>query len=110
MENALVQSPLTRLSIDLIRSEDEFERELAKEHIEDTLIDKQISALDETRAMPLGQHHRYTPRFMQHRLNEGGDLDRTNKFVGVVSRDMGIVNRHRRNWRVMRDWVNRRPW
>ncbi|KAJ5040911.1 uncharacterized protein L3040_005470 [Drepanopeziza brunnea f. sp. 'multigermtubi'] len=100
------------LLLDLISREDAFERALTVEHYEDKLINKQVSVLDESRITEEEWLRSWSiERDFIDQLKPGGTLAEQERYVYKVLGDMSLVNRHRRNFRLLRDWaVNMRPW
>ncbi|KAH7410709.1 hypothetical protein BKA64DRAFT_360843 [Cadophora sp. MPI-SDFR-AT-0126] len=108
---------LNALLMGLIRREDEFEAKLAVEHYEDKLITKQFSLLDE---QSFTEHRKWEADISIEFQNEAFDPPQEgqpkNSFqemedvVFKIFQDMGLVNRHRRNFRLLRDWIGKRPW
>ncbi|PVH78457.1 hypothetical protein DL98DRAFT_573191 [Cadophora sp. DSE1049] len=111
------ETHLDPLLMDLIRREDEFEAKLAVEHYEDKLVTKQFSLLDE---QSFAEHRKWEPEFSIEFLNDLFDptpegqqkhvYRELEDTVFKIFQDMGLVNRHRRNFRLLRDWIGKRPW
>ncbi|PBP20954.1 hypothetical protein BUE80_DR008241 [Diplocarpon rosae] len=101
---------LDPLLLDLAIREDAFERALAVEHYEDKLISKQVSIIDEQRT---AISQRWLPNWSIEFFNSfdsGSRFGDQHKMVYKTLNDMSLVNRHRRGFRLLRDWVGRRPW
>jgi hypothetical protein len=103
LNSLLVQNPFERFILDLIEREDKFERQLAVEHIEDTLIDKQVTMYDEDNMAQGSRDARPYVRTLD--LPDSYEL-RTYKLL----EDTALINRQRRNFRLLRDWQQKRPW
>lgn len=100
--------PFERLIMDLLTKEDTFERLLSQEHIEDRLINKQVVTMDE-RDLAHG------PNWDSLGLNNsfsGEDTRATlvEKFIYKILPSISMVNRQRRNFRLMREWLRERAW
>ncbi|KAL2069505.1 hypothetical protein VTL71DRAFT_14184 [Oculimacula yallundae] len=112
IERLTVENHLDPLIMDLVRREDEFEAALALEHYEDKLINKQVSVLAEEQ---ITQVRPWEPRLTVKGLNgsfereEDGTLKNAEDEVYKYLQDMGLVNRHRRDFRLLRDWMGKRP-
>jgi hypothetical protein len=91
------------LILDLLDKEDTFERQLAVEHVEDKLINKQVSLLDEEN-LAQSQNGDPTSNFFEEISNPS--VDQIYKMIEETS----LVNRTRRNFRLLRDWQKKRPW
>lgn len=91
------------LVLDLLDKEDTFERQLAVEHVEDKLINKQVSLLDEEN-LAQSQNGGPTSNFLEEISNPS--VDQIYKMIEETS----LVNRTRRNFRLLRDWQKKRPW
>ncbi|KAL3421791.1 hypothetical protein PVAG01_05947 [Phlyctema vagabunda] len=105
----LEQHPFERLLINLLNEEWAFEQYLAIEHIEDKLFNKQVIAIDETISAARVQNTPFyglyfrTAVFSPHFLN-------TTNYIQQILGKMALVDRQRRNFRLFRDWIGRRPW
>jgi hypothetical protein len=91
------------LILDLLDKEDTFERQLAVEHVEDKLINKQVSLLDEEN-LAQSQNGDPTSNFFE---------EISNPSVGQIYKmieETSLINRTRRNFRLLRDWQKKRPW
>jgi hypothetical protein len=110
------EHPFERLMMDLLEKEDSFEQALTVEHVEDKLINKQIVVFDEQYVMNASRGN-LTPNAMPTSIrnmvlnhDEGHFaskfMDRTYRLLA----DMSHLNRQRRNFRLMRGWIHRRPW
>jgi hypothetical protein len=99
--------PGDRLAIDLLIKEDKFEKALTVEHVEDRLINKQVSLKDESSFV------RTTDMFNSV-MESADNRDREiypDLFIYEILGDIALVNRQRRNFRLIRDWSSRgRPW
>jgi hypothetical protein len=97
----MIPRPADRLAIDLLMKEDRFEKALTVEHVEDTLINKQVAMKDEESWVR-------TPERLSG-VREFSDLNDTDEaypwnFVYEILGDIALVNRQRRNFRLVRDW------
>ncbi|CZT43245.1 uncharacterized protein RSE6_03249 [Rhynchosporium secalis] len=111
-ERLMVESDLDPLVLDLLRREDEFEAALSVEHFEDKLVNKQITLLSE---QEIAERRPWAPKINTGNLNysfmqDNGMLNSIETVVLNILRDMGLVNRHRRDFRLLRDWAGKRPW
>ncbi|KAI6715175.1 hypothetical protein JHW43_002293 [Diplocarpon mali] len=103
------ENHLDPLLLDLACREDAFERALAVEHYEDKLISKQVSIIDEQRtAVSKSWSPSWSVEFFNN-FNSGSRFGDQHKMVYKTLNDMSLVNRHRRGFRLSRDWVGRRP-
>lgn len=96
----MASRPADRLDIDLLIKEDRFEKALTVEHVEDTLINKQVSLEDESSFV------RTTDVFnsvMVSADNRDRDIH-PELFIYDDLGDIALVNRQRRNFRLIRDW------
>ncbi|CZR52381.1 uncharacterized protein PAC_02258 [Phialocephala subalpina] len=102
MDATMRQNPFERLVLDLLDKENTFERLLSVEHVDDKLINKQISLLDEENVVQ-------GPRTVDELDSmHGGSHDNT---ILKLLQDVSFVNRQRRNWRLFKDWSpGHRPW
>ncbi|KAL5318879.1 hypothetical protein ACEPPN_013947 [Leptodophora sp. 'Broadleaf-Isolate-01'] len=118
-ERLMEETGLDPLLMDLIRRENDFESALAVENYEDKLITKQISLLDEQQ---LSDTQAWSSKTSVQGLNagfeplvpsQGGDKRQLKGLENTIFRffhDMALVNRHRRDFRLLRDWAGQRPW
>jgi hypothetical protein len=102
--------PFERLIMDLLEKEDTFERLLTHEHIEDRLINKQIVPYDELEIAQGPEYNAFDieSSFMEGEQNPCGVF--LENFIYKITAGISLVNRQRRNFRLMRDWVKHRPW
>ncbi|KAF8858039.1 hypothetical protein BDZ45DRAFT_802887 [Acephala macrosclerotiorum] len=102
MDETMRQNPFERLLLDLLDKENTFERLLSVEHVDDKLINKQISLLDEENVVE-----------GPHTVDQLDGLYEGN-YESTISRilqDISFVNRQRRNFRLFKDWnPGHRPW
>jgi hypothetical protein len=89
--------------------EDTFERRLATEHVEDMLINKQMSVFDEDNFPQIPKNNSALPYFAA--------LDKPETLYAKIEtlmyktlEETALVNRQRRNFRLLRDWQKKRPW
>jgi len=101
------EGPFLRLVMDLLRMEDVFESRLAVEHAEDKLINKQFPLLDENNLTKseIGSFKQFLPCI----LTENPDNKQENNAYTLLS-EISLINRSRRNFRLLRDWTGKRPW
>jgi hypothetical protein len=71
--------------------------------VEDKLINKQVSLLDEEN-LAQSQNGDPTSNFIEEISNPS--VDQIYKMIEETS----LVNRTRRNFRLLRDWQKKRPW
>ena len=102
------EGPVLRLVIDLLAMEDSFEAALAVEHAEDKLINKQFSVLDEGGLAKSGIKSMLTQYYNWIR-NADPDHGRENDPYKMIE-EISLINRSRRNFRLLRDWTDKRPW
>jgi hypothetical protein len=103
LNSLLVQNPFERFILDLVEREDKFERQLALEHVEDTLMDKQVTMYDEDNMTQGSRDPRPYVRAL--------DLPNTYELRAYkLLEDTALINRQRRNFRLLRDWQQKRPW
>lgn len=101
MDTALAPHPFERLALDLLDKENTFEKLMSVEHIDDKLMTKQVSILDEE---DISRFDWSVPCLEASR--QTGEI-----IVSRLLSDMGLVNRQRRNWRLFKDWQpGHRPW
>lgn len=103
LNQLLAPNPFERLILDLLEREDRFERQLAIEHVEDILIDKQVTLYDEDNMAQGSRDQRVAI----------GNLDLPTSYeekTYKVLEETALVNRQRRNFRLLRDWQQKRPW
>ena len=95
--------------MDLLAKEDTFERLLTHEHVEDKLINKQIIPFDE---LNMADGPEYSALDIQSTFEpdspSGGLL--LENFIHKITEGISLVNRQRRNFRQLRDWLRHRPW
>ncbi|KAE9380728.1 hypothetical protein N431DRAFT_135039 [Stipitochalara longipes BDJ] len=103
--------PFLRLVIDLLDKEDTFESKLAVEHVEDKLINKQVSFFDvDNLAMNIsGDPSTYFSWLVNPQGRTAFNDVLENKIYKIIE-EASLVNRTRRNFRLLRDWQDRRPW
>jgi hypothetical protein len=107
LNQLIAQHPFEHLIIDLLVKEDTFERQLATEHVEDMLINKQISTFDEENFAQTS----YAPHYHFHHLNDPVYFySKVESWTYKVLEETALVNRQRRNFRLLRDWQKKRPW
>jgi hypothetical protein len=102
--------PFERLVMDLLEREDTFERLLTHEHVEDRLINKQIVPYHE---LALAEGEEYNAYDINETFGEGNSSQAgilLENFINKVTMGISLVNRQRRNFRLMRDWLRHRPW
>lgn len=86
---------------ELLDAQDTFERLLAVAHIDDKLVDKQISVFDDEE-VTRGQ---FDQEYLHRQIWE------YEPSLRAILRDISFVNRQRRNWRLFKDWERgHRPW
>ena len=109
--------PFERLIFDLLEKEDNFEMALALEHVEDKLIAKQVIPFDEMSMLSgPGAPRVWVYLFMDLLLDE--ELNgftkkfesKVYKLIRTIIPHTSIVNRQRRNFRMLRDWIGGRAW
>jgi hypothetical protein len=102
--------PFERLLMDLLDKEDSFERLLAEEHVEDRLIDKQVVPYDELDMAQGPEYNAYdvNATFINLEGLPTGTL--LENFIYKILPGISLVNRQRRNFRLMREWIRNRPW
>lgn len=106
----MAQYPFERLVMDLLEREDTFERLLTHEHVEDRLINKQIIPHDE---LDIVQGPQYDARTLDNSFEETKGCPSgifLENFIHKVAEGISHVNRQRRNFRLMREWIKHRPW
>jgi len=88
--------------------EDTFEKALLDEHVEDKLINKQIILVDEV-GMVTGSSRHFT---YSESLGDPNDarLAAGRSLLDKLLPEISLLNRQRRNFRLLRDWTNGRPW
>lgn len=94
--------------MDLIEREDAFEHRLTHEHAEDKLLNKQFVVFDELGIMETRDWDIYGVRHSLETADGAGFL--MQDFICRIASGIALVNRQRRNFRLMRDWIGRRPW
>jgi hypothetical protein len=94
--------------MDLIEREDGFEHRLTHEHAEDRLLNKQFVAFDELSIMESREWDILGVRQSVEAAEGAGFL--MQHFICRIASGIALVNRQRRNFRLMRDWIGRRPW
>ncbi|KAH7346327.1 hypothetical protein BKA65DRAFT_537021 [Rhexocercosporidium sp. MPI-PUGE-AT-0058] len=118
-ERLMEEMALDPLLIDLIRREDDFEAALAVEHYEEKLITKQISIIDEQQLaetdgwMPSTSIQSLNDAFDAPEIDKDGKRNQLKELETIIFKlfhDMSLVNRHRRDFRLLRDWAGKRPW
>lgn len=102
--------PFERLLLDVLDKEDTFERQLSQEHINDTLIHKQIVPYDELDIVqgPDEDPFELASTFDSTRKFPRGML--LEEFIYKISPALSLVDRQRRNYRLMREWSKDRDW
>jgi hypothetical protein len=102
----MASRPADRLAVDLLIKEDRFEKALTFEHVEDTLIDKQVAMKDEESFV-------HTPDRLSgvREFSDNNDRDEAYPwlFVYEILGDIALVNRQRRNFRLIKDWGGAMP-
>lgn len=103
--------PFERLLMDLLAKENTFERLLAQEHIEDRLIHKQIVPFDE---LDITGGPQYSAYDIDDAFDEQDGQVATGiwleNFIYKIAPAISLVNRQRRNYRLLRDWIEERSW
>ena len=102
--------PFERLLMDLLEKEDTFERLLADEHVEDRLIDKQVVPFDELDITQGPEYNAYDINESYIGGAEGPSGAYLENFIYKILPGISLVNRQRRNFRLMREWIKDRPW
>jgi hypothetical protein len=103
----MANHPHERLVMDLLGKEDTIERLLTDEHVEDKLINKQVVPYDE---LSIINGPEYSPLNVEASFNESGSGVRFDTFIHQVTKGISLVNRQKRNFRLMREWLRDRPW
>lgn len=103
IDTSLANFPYERLILELLDQQDTFERLLAIDHIDDKLVNKQISMFDEEDLI------------LRPEAWQPDDLNRLatkeEPRLRTLLHDMAFVNRQRRYWRLFKDWnPAHRPW
>ncbi|KUJ12443.1 uncharacterized protein LY89DRAFT_207546 [Mollisia scopiformis] len=101
MNTALDENPFERLLLQLLDKENTFESSLSVEHVEDKLITKQISVIDEENVArgPFSMDRAEAIR------------EKIEPSILKMMQDISSINRQRRNHRLFRDWhMGHRPW
>lgn len=94
----------------IICDADDFEDRMLTEHVEDVLIEKRVVLHDEPWTLARYLYEKY--REPNRKLPELSDLlptQETDKVLAKIRR-IGEVNRTRRNYLLLTDWCNKRPW
>jgi len=100
--------------IELLRLENAFELALTAEHVEDKLFTKQILAFNEEVGLTTGIYldaggvDKYTVEDNWFFPYGPGRL--FEDFALEICKSFSLVNRQRRNFRLLRDWIGGRPW
>jgi virulence-associated protein VagC len=103
IDTSLGQFPYERLLLELLDQQDTFERLLAVEHVDDKLMNKQVSVFEEEDIVLHPQPEKTDDLSAQ--IDEFEP-----RFFGVLH-DIAFVNRQRRIWRLFKDWnPGHRPW
>lgn len=108
--------PFERLLMGLLDKEATFEQTLVVEHVEDKLINKQITAFDERVMVGAGRDtltsdtHPATIESMLQSYDPGRWGTRTGERIQKLLAAISHVNRQRRNFRLLREWLHHRPW
>lgn len=101
MDAKLAESPYNRLIFELLDAQDTFERLLAVSHIDDKLVNKQVSIYDDEDVT----RGRYMPELWAQRRKE------YEPSILAMLHDISFINRQRRDWRLLKDWnPAHRPW
>ena len=106
----MARYPFERLVMDLLEREDTFEQLLTHEHVEDRLINKQIVPHDE---LDIVQGPEYDLRALDNSFDgskENPSGIHLENFIHKVAGSISLVNRQRRNFRLIREWIKHRPW
>jgi len=90
-----------RLIVDLLIKEYKFEKALTVEHVEDTLVNKQVTMKDE---LSFVQTTERIESVMQLADNIETGETYLCRFVHEILGDISLVNRQRRNYRLIREW------
>lgn len=97
--------------MDLLAKEDTLERLLSQEHIEDRLIHKQIVPFDE---LDMTGGPDYGALDIDSAFQEEDGKVATGilleNFIYKIAPAISLVNRQRRNFRLLREWIEERPW
>lgn len=102
-------NPFERLIMKLLDKEDTFEQALTVEHVEDSLIIKHVTALDERYLLNL-ELPSEIPRQLRTLVQisgsfkEGQAANLINNKIGKALAMLSSVNRQRRNFRLLREW------
>lgn len=100
--------------MELLRLENAFELALTAEHVEDKLFTKQILGLSEEVGLTTGIYpetggvDKYAVE--DNWLLSEGPGRRFEEFALELCKSFSLVNRQRRNFRLLRDWIGVRPW
>lgn len=91
-----------------LRAEEKFfEETLQLEHVEDVLINKRVCVRDEpyelNQVLTLDYDPGWDPLSTEYNLLEENVVYKTVQKIGEI-------NRHRRNFKLLRDWSKKRPW
>lgn len=109
IEQHLANLPFERLILDLISKEDAFENMQHMDHLEDMHASKRVAVLDEVRISRNPEDYNLQEVIRQ--LDTPGTfLNDVEEYAYKVLGDTAAMNRQRRNFRVIRDWNNGRPW
>lgn len=83
---------------------------MGHEHVEDRLVYKQVPMLDDE-ALTIDPQWKKTPLDWDREARDiFGNVRKWEKHIRELFRLTGHVNRSRRNFRLIRDWNNGRPW
>ena len=108
-DELMTAHPFERLLMDLLNKEDNFERQLAVEHVDDKLINKQVVLRDEKQWL---EH----PRVIGGAWNLVAEqhanpyMHRVEFYLYKILAFISLMNRQRRNARLLKDWTYGRPW
>lgn len=91
----MAPNPLERLIIDLLDKEDSFEPKLTAEHVEDKLINKQISIMDEKNVSstrhPQTKGTEYNYQVWMDQMGDKGRGRKFEKYLEVVVEGYGVA-------------------
>jgi hypothetical protein len=109
LDELLSQNDLERLLLDLLDKEDTFERELAVEHVEDKIINKQMAVYDEE-SLAQSTNSGNATEYLLTQHKSGSKAGAVEDKLYKTFEEMSLINRTRRNFRLLRDWQGKRPW